>query len=177
LGPGRIISHRPVGDENGAAASPFQLAGCRIPCQQKRSARRVWMMRRSGGKRGFSNPIRAFISGAVFSPVPVTARTSTVHTLMIDRPAPFQEGVRLSVKRGVPDHPIHQGDTAGPEISRRSCPQLAGSKFVKLTDHPALKSVSGPIGQAGCDDGLDDLIPTFRVLDSSCPCLSRAFAS
>src|SRR5271166_4237655 len=38
-------------------------------------------------------------------------------------------------------------------------PQLAGSKFMKFTDHPALKSVSGPIGQAGCDDGLDDLRP------------------
>jgi hypothetical protein len=38
-------------------------------------------------------------------------------------------------------------------------PQLAGSKFMKFTDHPALKSVSGLIGQAGCDDGLDDLRP------------------
>jgi hypothetical protein len=38
-------------------------------------------------------------------------------------------------------------------------PQLAGSKFMKFTDHPALKSVSGPIGQAGCDDGLDDPRP------------------
>jgi hypothetical protein len=38
-------------------------------------------------------------------------------------------------------------------------PQLAGPKFMKFTDHPALKSVSGPIGQAGCDDGLDDLRP------------------
>jgi hypothetical protein len=28
---------------------------------------------------------------------------------------------------------------------------------MKFTDHPALKSVSGPIGQAGFDDGLDDL--------------------
>jgi hypothetical protein len=36
-------------------------------------------------------------------------------------------------------------------------PQLAGSKFMKFTYHPALKSVSGPIGQAGFDDGLDDL--------------------
>jgi hypothetical protein len=38
-------------------------------------------------------------------------------------------------------------------------PQLAGSKFMKFTDHPALKLVSGPIGQAGCNDGLDDLRP------------------
>ena len=36
-------------------------------------------------------------------------------------------------------------------------PQLAGSKFMKFTDDPALKSISGPIGQAGFDDGLDDL--------------------
>jgi hypothetical protein len=38
-------------------------------------------------------------------------------------------------------------------------PQLASSKFMKFTDDPALKLVSGPIGQAGCDDGLDDLRP------------------
>jgi hypothetical protein len=38
-------------------------------------------------------------------------------------------------------------------------PQLAGSKFMKFTDDPALKLVSGPIAQAGCDDGLCDLRP------------------
>src|SRR3984957_8057161 len=38
-------------------------------------------------------------------------------------------------------------------------PQLAGSKFMKLTDDPAFKLVSGPIAQAGCDDGLCDLRP------------------
>jgi hypothetical protein len=36
-------------------------------------------------------------------------------------------------------------------------PQLAGAKFMKFTYHPALKAVSGRIGQAGFDDGLDDL--------------------
>jgi hypothetical protein len=41
-------------------------------------------------------------------------------------------------------------------------PQLAGSKFVKFTNHHALKSVSVPIGQAGCDDGLDDLRPSVH---------------
>jgi hypothetical protein len=39
-------------------------------------------------------------------------------------------------------------------------PQLAGSKFMKFTDDPALKLVSGPVAHAGCDDGLCDLRPS-----------------
>jgi hypothetical protein len=44
-------------------------------------------------------------------------------------------------------------------------PQLAGSKFMKFTDYPALKPVSGPIRQASCDNGLNDLRPCPDCLD------------
>jgi hypothetical protein len=44
-------------------------------------------------------------------------------------------------------------------------PQLAGSKFMKFTNHPALKSVSGPIRQTRGDDGLDDLRPCPNCFD------------
>ena len=60
-------------------------------------------------------------------------------------------------KAGIPDRTIPQADTAGPEISRRSCSTIGRLEIYEITDHPALKSVSGPIGQAGFDDGLDDL--------------------
>ena len=60
-------------------------------------------------------------------------------------------------KAGVPDHPIRQEIPRVQKSLVDRVPQLAGSKFMKFNDHPALKSVSSSIGQAGCDDGLDDL--------------------
>jgi hypothetical protein len=44
-------------------------------------------------------------------------------------------------------------------------PQLAGSEFMKFTDDPTLKLISGPIAQAGYDDGLGDLRPRPNRFD------------
>jgi hypothetical protein len=57
-------------------------------------------------------------------------------------------GAEAIDKAGFPDLSIRRVGTAGPEISRRSCSTIAGSKFMKFTDDPALKLVSGPIAQA-----------------------------